>query len=385
MARKRSNRLFLRGGTWYCWGYDSNGKRWIQTTHQREERAAELAARDIERQRVTSPNPQTTARNKVSLQQALQAVLDFQVAADRGLNTSRATRYHAEHLVELLGTSTPLEALTLGDTSLYLQARLAEGASRHTIKKELGTLTQAIRRVTKLGLYVPKVDPTHLVPDELGKAYTPRERWMTWDEYQALLRAMQPYSDKVSPELREARRARYGAVQRRADRQDHRDYVIAWCNLGLRRSELFDIQPQDYDPVRQELRVRGTKTREADRLVPVNKAAAEVLTRRLSCQQPFPVWFGPERDLARACARAKIRPVTCNDFRRTFCSWLCQAGVPESVCANLLGHTSTLLVRSVYGHLDRGALSEAVRKIGSATGRNAVTDTETNQAPDVDT
>lgn len=354
MGRARAGeRLYLRGRVWWCYGYKPDGGVWQESTHQRDKETARLAARTIERRYAADPDHR--ARAKLTARYAFEQVLAFQVEAGRASNTQRATEYHIAHLRGRFD-DVPLSEITLADTTQYLRDRLAQGASRHTVKKELGTLTQAIRRVTKLGVYVPKTSPEHLFPDELGKAYEPRRRWLTRDQYAALLQALAPSVPgrlQIVPEDK----------RRRAPREDRRDYVIAWCNLGVRKSELFDIQPEDYDPVRRELRVRGTKTEGADRLVPVNDAAAEVLTRRVGCVRPFPAWENVTTKLEAVCGKLMIPNVTPNDFRRTFCSWLCQAGVPERVCAELLGHGSTVMVRAVYGQLDRDALRRAVVQI----------------------
>lgn len=337
--------IFKKPGSrfYWCRGRSADGSRWFESTKQTDPVAARLAAREIERKYVADPG--WKAQQALTVERAVDLVLEFQAKADKAAATIRATTYHGRHLVEHLGADKPLASVTLADTSKYLATRLKEGGSRHTVAKELRTLTQAMRRAAKLGLYRPERDPSHYVPDELGKVYEPRDRWLTREEYRALLAAMDP-----------------GDGRRHHDR---RDYVAAWCNLGLRKSELFDIRPGDYDPARRELRVRGTKTEGADRLVPVNDAAAEVLDRRCQHAAPFPVWAlgNCTRDLAAACKRAGIATVTPNDLRRTFCSWLAQAGVQERVCAELLGHASTVMVRAVYGHLDRISLASAVAKL----------------------
>jgi integrase len=359
--------IYRKKGTryWWCWGRDVDGKQWDQSTKQTEATAAKLAAREIERRFAADPG--WAAKSGLTVERGVDLVLDFQRASGKAEATLTATRFHGRHLVEHLG-SLPLPAVTLADTTRYLHKRLAEGGSRHTISKELKTLTQAMRRAAKLGLYVPTKDPKHFTPDELGKVYTPRDRWLTRAEYTALLAALAPT---------------------RRHQEDRRDYVIAWCNLGLRKSELFSIEPGDFSSERKELRVRGTKTESADRLVPVNGAAAEVLERRCTRDVPFPRWVNGSinRDLKLACRRVEKalnpgfdftpdpttgkRPTPPkpfpdagpNDFRRTFCSWLCQAGVSERYCAELLGHDSTNMVRAVYGHLDRSALAAAVARI----------------------
>jgi integrase len=307
---------------------------------------------------------------------ALDLVLKYQRDAKRAPATVRASTYHARHLIEHLGSSTPLASVTLADTTSYMRTRIKDGAHRHTVAKEIKTLTQAMRRAEKLGLYRPSRSPTHYFPDELTGVYKPRDRWMTRGEYEALL-------DALAPNPVPTRNQRVPkTLRRRADRQDRRDYVIAYCHLGLRKSELSDMQPDDFDAKRLELRVRGTKTDGADRLVPVNPEAAEVLRRRCVLAKPFPEWTDGScvRDLARACVRAGIARVTPNDLRRTFCSWLCQAGVPERVCAELMGHESTVMVRAVYGHLDRVSMASAVSKIAAATRIDPVTAAVTAQS-----
>ena len=50
-------------------------------------------------------------------------------------------------------------------------------------------------------------------------------------------------------------------------------------------------------------------------------------------------------------------------LRRTFASKLKQRGVDSMVVARLLGHTTSRLVDTVYGHLDLGTLRGAMELI----------------------
>ena len=63
-------------------------------------------------------------------------------------------------------------------------------------------------------------------------------------------------------------------------------------------------------------------------------------------------WPNARRDLAGACARDGIGRVSPNHLRRTFASWLKQAGVDSMTVAGLLGHTSSRMVELVYGKLN---------------------------------
>jgi len=69
------------------------------------------------------------------------------------------------------------------------------------------------------------------------------------------------------------------------------------------------------------------------------------------------------RDLAQACERAGIPKVTPNDLRRTFATWLAEAGVPELVTASLLGHTNSAMVRRVYACIGGEAKRSAVARL----------------------
>ena len=52
-----------------------------------------------------------------------------------------------------------------------------------------------------------------------------------------------------------------------------------------------------------------------------------------------------------------------SSLRRTFASKLKQRGVDSMVVARLLGHTTSRLVDTVYGHLDLGTLRGAMELI----------------------
>jgi len=52
--------------------------------------------------------------------------------------------------------------------------------------------------------------------------------------------------------------------------------------------------------------------------------------------------------------------VTPNDLRRTFASWLKQAGNDSMVVAKLLGHSTTRMVELLYGHLSTNEYKTAI-------------------------
>ena len=133
---------------------------------------------------------------------------------------------------------------------------------------------------------------------------------------------------------------------------------IGGLELGLERAGAADL---DGD----RLLVRGTKTEKAWRWLPVSPALAPVLERRVKVRdgELFPEWKNDRPALVAACAKAGIEPVTPNDLRRTFCSWLANAGVSPLVAARLMGHTSTIMVERVYARLGVEVQADAIARL----------------------
>jgi integrase len=187
-------------------------------------------------------------------------------------------------------------------------------------------------------------EPASIIPDMRG-AYVPRDRALSLDEYRALLDELAAKREGV---------------------EDRRDYLVAYVGLGASMSELYRIEASD---IRSDtVRIPGTKRETRDRWVPLRPEVRAVLKRRAKERDAgplFDVWGNARRDLAQACERAGIAPVSHNDLRRTFATWLAEAGVPEGVVASLMGHASSAMVRRVYTKIGRKAQKEAVAKLPS--------------------
>lgn len=326
--RAGSVRLYRRGKTWWCWGLHASGKRWWRSTHQQDRRAAELAAREIERRLAGASDVPETKAQSVTVGAALQALHSSLRRGERSLQTGDYYDRKLGHVARVFGRARDLRELDTSDVEAYADTRRSEGAARATIAKEIGALRTAMRRA---GLAAPRL------PDELRGAYQPRERWLTREEYARLLLALAP---------------------------ERREYVIAYVHTGVRESELYAITAADV--THDELFVRGTKTARSRRRVPLSPDAAAVLTRRADTRRDAPlfaVWRNARRDLRAACARSSMPPVSHNDLRRTFASWLAIAGVSPLVVARLLGHASTRMVEQVYARLDRATLHHAVQAL----------------------
>ena len=251
--------------------------------------------------------------------------------ATRGMYTGQAGT-----LVRLLGERA-ISSLTYDDLSYYTALRKSEKVVYETIRKEMVLLRSSLRTAYYLGHQVP--DLFMLFP-KLAARYVPRRRWLAKDEFAALLEKLPP-----------ARGV----------------YLCVACYTGARRSELARMTWQDIDWQRGIIQLRGTKTAAALRIVPLHDELRAIL-RPLACRPTSAVlekWGNVCRDLGALCHQLGIPPVTPNDLRRTFGSWMVQGNVSSHTVAKLMGHTTEKMVNQVYGHLDDGALRRAVASLPS--------------------
>ena len=224
-------------------------------------------------------------------------------------------------------------ALTLDLMHDYIGRRLDEGAARETIRKELTVLRQALKLARKRA--VLRLDPGDIFP-EFEVRYTPRTAWLTPEQVGDLLRQLEPHRQR---------------------------WVMVAVYTGARRSEVERIDWRDLDFNTGDVRIRGSKTAGSFRTMPIHSrllAALEPRAVRGPIVQPWP---NLGRDLPLACRLAGVPRVTANDLRRTFASWLLQAGVSNFVVARLLGHASTKMVDLVYGQLNPSTLRAAITKL----------------------
>lgn len=304
---------------------------WVrQSTGQRDRRAAERVAAQLERGYAEPPAARTT------LPEAFEQL--FEACRVRGRADGTIGMYSrcARHLLRLLGAERPLADLDAAAVDDYISARVDEGASRHTIGKELTTLRRTLKIARRRGQFPRSLD--EVMPEQWSTGYKPRERALTQEEAGKLLGALRPH------------------------RAAHVAFILA---TGARWGESTRARREDVDLAGRRVYLRGTKTELARRTVPIVAFAGELLGRALSgaedAGQLFRPWSNVRHDLARACVRAGIAPVTPNDLRRTCSTWLRGAGVPPDLVGAFLGHADSRMVERVYGRLPTDVLGELFR------------------------
>lgn len=157
------------------------------------------------------------------------------------------------------------------------------------------------------------------------------------------------------------------------------DAICLAIDTGLRADELFGLRWDQVNPARNQIELtdgpRGnvgdTKNRRG-REVPLLDRARTILgtlPRRLHC--PY-VLFNPEtgtryrglgKGLAGAARRAKIRPLTWHDLRRTNgCRLLQDRGLSMEQVSRWLGHSSIVVTEKAYAFLETEHLHAAIAR-----------------------
>lgn len=291
-------------------------------------RAAELAAADP--RAGEQPRP-------------LSAALDYLIAVacnDRSAATRSFYEQKARHLIRVLG-DVAIESIDRAAVAAYAKTRIDEGAHPHTVGKELIALRRALKEQHEIR---PLPRPPGEVMITWRSHYQPITRYHTPEQFAALLQAAPP-----------ARQL----------------WIVIAVYTGGNLSEVTKIDRTHVDLAAGTLRIPGTKRQARNRLQPIAEPLRPWLAAHLEAHRdpatgavrPGPIvgpWRNATRDLAQYCARAGVPRVTTNDLRRTYASWLKQAGVDSSAVAALMGHTSTRMVDLVYGKLAPATLRAAV-------------------------
>lgn len=321
--------LYQRGRHWYG--------DWIDAQGERQRKSLKTTDKAVARQRLRSAELATGDRAS-NQGLGLVAALDYALAEATNPNTHHSYSQKARHLVRLLGDG-DVNNLTRDTLVQYVATRtVAEGAHKNTVHKELVVLRLALKQAAHRRLLHLDIGTT--IP-RIKNPYKARTRWLTQDEFAALLRELQPH------------RQLWVALS-----------VYTSANL----SEVERIAPGDISSTH--VHIRGTKREKRDRRVPIAPPLKPWLEGVALPVQPWP---NSRRDLAAACKRATVGtgkkkrkgmpPVTSNDLRRTFCSWLIQEGADLLSVAKMMGHTSTRMVEQVYAQLRDEDLVRAIEKM----------------------
>ncbi len=326
-------RLYKRGEIYWSSFYEG-AKRVQRSTHCTDKKAAEAVARELER---CAADPARAAQDQATFATAMSAFLDHRseraYRGDGALATVAHYRAKLGHASRVLGDA-KLNAIDATALDGYVTTRRNEGASEHTITKELAAIRGTLALATRRGLY--KHDPRVTVPHVSAK-YVPKTRALTLVEVGQLLRQLQP------------------------DRAAQVAWMVAvagdWSAVARARRE-------DCASDFSQCRVRGSKRATRDRVVPVVLPECQRLLAFAmehgggingSC---FRDWQTVNRDMKAACERAGILSCSPNDLRRTHGQWLRSRGAPPHLIGAVLGHVDSTMAERVYARPSPAVLAE---------------------------
>ncbi len=337
--------LYKRGDTYYADYFDRSGKRRRESTRTGDVKVARARLRDLELG-TTDRAPHQTE----TLAVALDYFTDV-VHASSPAGTKSCYEQKARHTSRLLGADL-VDHLKREDFERYIATRIEEGAHPHSIHKELVVLRGALRSAKERNRFHGALD---VVP-KFDAQYTPRTTYLTADQFCLLCLHLTPQRPNLKP----------GPLERYERRRNNRALYVMLATLASPRlGEIEALEWPHVDCSRGVIRIPKGKT--IGRVVaihPVLRPWLEALD--LGSGAIVEPWGNINRDLPDACVRAGVPRVTLNDLRRTFASWLVQAGESLYVVSRLLGHKSTRMVELVYGQLDDATLSAAIMRMPGA-------------------
>lgn len=245
-------------------------------------------------------------------------------------------------------TGRTLAGITGADVRGYIAARTAAGIGPASINRELALMSAAVNWANReLEWEIPNPWQSRRLQEPAG-----RDRWLTHAEAAELLAA----ADK--------RAVRWPWIA---------DFIRLCLATGLRPGEALALEWSRVDLTRRLImfRAEDQKSGKATTL-PLNDGARSTLIERARFRAtwcPGSPWVFCRRDGSRvadvkkgfaACAaEAGLPDLHPHDLRRTFGSWLVQAGVGIERVSRLLRHADVAITARVYAHLRPSDLADA--------------------------
>jgi len=159
-------------------------------------------------------------------------------------------------------------------------------------------------------------------------------------------------------------------------------------NCGCRPEEAINLIGRDIDHENKRLHIRGTKTKNSDRYVPIPDELYGVIkgvkpfepispnrnNKKHSKSSYIRLYEHLKRDMnismgCKTYRNALIPPLLLADdfvpycFRHTYCTDLCKAGIDVRIAQKLMGHANISVTADIYTHVDMDDIEKAAEKL----------------------
>ena len=326
--------VYRRGDTWWV-RFRTQGRHIRQSAHTSSRREAEAFERKLR------AHYEKIARGDTPRRTFDEMMARFVSEHLPTLKPSGEARYTKSlRLLQPHFDGLYLDQITRAKLADFVAYRRREGVSPSTIRRDLSCLSSAF--TLAISWEWADANPVKAMDKRSVKVSPPRTRYLSEDEYRALLVAAPGYL---------------------------RPMIIVAVHTGLRLEEQLSMTRRQIDWQRKEVHVPVTKT-DTPRTVPLSDEALDALrslTTHLHSEYVF--WHGDgrrylrvTRGLAGACKRAGINDLRWHDLRRTCGSWLLQSGVDIFTVSRWLGHKNVSVTERAYAFLDTEALHRAAQK-----------------------
>lgn len=162
--------------------------------------------------------------------------------------------------------------------------------------------------------------------------------------------------------------------------------VMLASYMGLRRSEISAIVlEEDMDRQKNVLHIskaivvgsdnryvlKGTKTTESTRVVPIPQIVRPVLEEMIQDKKKMPSINYIEKNFIKLRDSLGLNHITFHSLRHYFASTLVVLDVPDFYAMKLMGHNSDRMLKSVYQHIKQDYMDSVAQKIDLAFEKKA--------------
>lgn len=241
----------------------------------------------------------------------------------------------------------PLSAITPADIQGEINRMISGGLARQSAHLSRATLITCLQRAVDDGMI--RRNPARAT-DPVRRATSPVDRALTIEQENTLLQMLTAPQGKGKP----------GAAEKSI-----RDALLMCLCIGLRASEPGTIKRSDvFDG---SVRVHGTKTADADRVVPLPPVVSEMIARRLETTSTiylFAMENGHPLKGSQLYSFLHTRTShSVHSLRHTFCTRGAQAGVNPKILQTITGHKDLRTLLDIYTHAGETDKQSAMQKI----------------------